>query len=64
MTDQHIDIVFTGPPGPEPGTCGFIEVERADGRSVAAGTWLQRPDGTWALRITAADIDRIAGASG
>jgi len=58
---DHIDIVFTGPPGPEPGTCGFIEVERADGHSVSAGTWLQRPDGHWVLRITAADFARATG---
>ena len=29
------------------------EVETDDGRAVSAGEWIRRPDGLWALRITA-----------
>jgi bifunctional non-homologous end joining protein LigD len=30
-----------------------VEVEDADGRSVVAGRWIERRDGTWALRLLA-----------
>ncbi|WP_165692597.1 hypothetical protein [Mycolicibacterium fortuitum] len=48
MSD-YIDVVFDGPPGPEPGR--FVEVENDKGASVRVGDWLERPDGNWALRI-------------
>jgi hypothetical protein len=51
---RHIDIVFDGPPGPDP-AC-LIEIEDADGRSIEIGEWIERPDGTWALRINAKDF--------
>lgn len=50
----YLDIVFDGPPdhdGPR-----FVEVEDATGASVRAvgwGGWVDRGDGTWALRIPA-----------
>lgn len=44
-----IDIVFDGPPAPEAGR--FVEVEDAEGRSIDLGGWMERNDGTWALRI-------------
>ena len=47
----YVDIVFDGPPGPESGR--FVEVEDASGKSIRLGEWLQRPDGSWALRIPA-----------
>ncbi len=46
---QAINIVFDGPPAPEGGR--FVEVETDDGHSMRIGHWLERPDGTWALRI-------------
>lgn len=49
----HIDIVFDGPPSHESGR--FVEVENAMGRSVGFGTWVEREDGFWALRITKND---------
>lgn len=50
-----INIVMEQPPGPD---SQFIEVETDDGRSIRAGIWLQRPDGFWSLRLTAADIEQ------
>lgn len=44
-----IDIIFTGPPGPDSGR--FIEVENAAGQSIRIGQWIDRGDGTWALRL-------------
>ena len=47
---ETIDVVFDGPPGPQPGR--FIEVEKtSDGTSINAGSWHERPDGKWALRL-------------
>lgn len=46
---EQVDIVFDGPPGPESGR--FVEVEDAKGQSVHVGTWLQREDNSWALRL-------------
>jgi hypothetical protein len=51
---RHIDIVFDGPPGPEP-AC-LIEIEDADGRSIEVGEWIERPDGSWVLRISPKDF--------
>ena len=45
---RTIDIVFDGPCGHESGR--FIEVEQ-DGKSIRVGEWVDRKDGTWALRI-------------
>jgi len=44
-----INIILDGPPGPESGR--FIEVEDDAGNSLSVGTWRQRKDGRWALRI-------------
>ena len=46
---EPVDIVFDGPPSPK--GCRFIEVEDAQGKSVRLGKWVDRGDGTWALRI-------------
>jgi hypothetical protein len=53
MTDQTrpINVLFDGPPDHEAGR--FIEVETDDGRSISAGEWIDRGDGSWALRIVA-----------
>ena len=53
MSD-YIDIVFDGPPSEQSGR--LIEVESPAGRSVRIGTWIERGDGLWALRITRDDI--------
>lgn len=47
---KYVDIVFDGPPGPEPN--GFVEVEDAERRSIRFGEWVERDDGCWALRIS------------
>ncbi|TFC59461.1 MULTISPECIES: hypothetical protein [unclassified Cryobacterium] len=47
---EFIDVVFDGPPSHESGR--FIEVEDPNGWSVNAGEWIDRGDGTWALRIS------------
>ena len=47
----YVDVVFDGPPGPE--APRFIEVEDEQGRSIKYGEWVQRSDGSWALRIPA-----------
>ena len=47
---ETIDVLFDAPPGPESGR--FIEVENEHRRSIRAGEWIDRGDGTWALRIT------------
>ena len=52
--DHFIDIVFDGPPGPEPGR--FVEVEDANGNSLRFGQWIERKDGTWVLRIKREDF--------
>lgn len=48
--ENYIDIVFDGHPGP--GTATFVEAESPAGESVSVGEWIQREDGTWALRLT------------
>jgi len=49
MSEQAINIIFDGPPGPSSGR--FIEVETDSGWSLNVGEWIERPDGLWALRI-------------
>jgi hypothetical protein len=49
----YVDIVFTGPPGPEPP--GFVEAEDEHGRSIRYGEWIERGDGYWILRIPSVD---------
>lgn len=49
-----VNIVFDGPPGPEAGR--FVEVETDDGKGVDVGQWIDRGDGTWALRIEKGDF--------
>jgi hypothetical protein len=51
-----INIIFDGPPEPVGGR--FVEVETDDGQSLNMGEWRQRPDGLWALRITALPVAR------
>ena len=53
---DHVDIVFDGPPGPEGNR--FIEVEDSNGKSIPFGEWIERKDGRWVLRITAADLQK------
>lgn len=53
-----IDIVFEGAPGPVAPT--FVEVENEEGASIRVGTWVERPDGYWALRITPATMQYSA----
>jgi hypothetical protein len=52
---REIHVVFDGPPETESGR--FVEVETADGRGVAAGRWLHRPDGLWALVLETVSRD-------
>lgn len=49
----YIDIVFDGPPGNEANH--FIEVESPTGASINVGQWVDRGDGTWALRLPWSD---------
>ena len=55
---RQIDVVFDGPPGPEPGR--FVEVEDESGRSIDVGEWVERADGYWGLRfrISAAAMEQ------
>lgn len=46
---RAVNIVFDGPPSPD--APRFIEVETDDGQSIRAGEWIERSDGTWALRL-------------
>lgn len=46
---MQVDVVFDGPPGPEPGR--FVEVEDMSGASIRVGQWIDRGDGYWALRL-------------
>lgn len=48
--DVTVDVVLDGPPNADPGR--FVEVETLEGRSTRAGRWIDRGDGTWALRLT------------
>ena len=49
FSDQEINIIFNGPPGPMP--IRFIEIEDADGNSINVGEWARREDDYWSLRI-------------
>ncbi len=51
-----IEIVFDGPPGPTAGR--FVEVEDGQGKSIKCGTWVQRADGYWVLRIKAEEVPK------
>ena len=53
--NDHIDIVFDGPPAPESGH--FVEVEDSSGHSIRFGEWVERPDGYWVLRIPKPTLD-------
>lgn len=44
-----VDVVFDGPPSARSGR--FIECEDEHGCGTKAGGWIDRGDGTWALRI-------------
>lgn len=50
-TGQPINVVFDGPPSHQSGR--FVEVEDDDGRGLSVGTWIERPDGFWVLRLKA-----------
>lgn len=52
MSEEMLDIVFDGPPSHESGR--FVEVENMDGKSVRVGRWIERDDGYWVLRMSAA----------
>ena len=47
--NQAINIIFDGPPSHESGR--FVEVETDEGKSISVGTWVEREDGYWSLRI-------------
>lgn len=50
MSTHVVNLVFDGPPGhvgPR-----FIEAEDEQGHSIRVGSWVQRPDGYWVLRIS------------
>jgi hypothetical protein len=49
MVGMNIDIVFDGPPGPEPPR--FVEVEDEQRKSIDFGEWVQRSDCYWVLRF-------------
>ncbi len=53
-TWDYIDIVFDGPPAIQ--MPRLVEVENAEGYSVSIGQWVKKPNGRWALRITAGDV--------
>lgn len=48
-TQDAINIVFDGPPGPTAGR--FVEVETDAGKSIKVGEWIDSGDGYWRLRI-------------
>lgn len=58
---MDIDIVFEGSPGPVAPT--FVEVENMDGASIRVGTWIDRGNGLWALRIPLPDLNDYAAQS-
>lgn len=51
---EHIDIVFDGGPSHQSGR--FVEVENIYGESRKIGTWINRGDGYWALRLSAVSM--------
>lgn len=56
---KHIDIVLSDVKGTP--DCKFVEIENAGGKSISLGTWVRRPDGFWAIRITREDIAGVFG---
>lgn len=46
---RPINIIFDGPPGPEPPR--FVEIETDDRSLIRVGQWIKRPNGRYALRI-------------
>ena len=46
---NFVEIAFDSPPNRNHGR--FVEVESVEGRSMSFGTWIQKPDGSWVLRI-------------
>ena len=54
---SYVDVVFDGPPGPDPGR--FVEVEDATGRSIRFGEWVERADGYWVLRLPLCDPNEV-----
>ena len=56
--EPYFDVVFDGPPSHESGR--FVEVENALGHGFNAGTWVERPDGFWALRIKRGEMSKGA----
>jgi len=55
MGEKEIFIVFDGAPGPD--APRFVKVEDADGHGVKIGTWVDRGNGYWALRIRPSEIE-------
>lgn len=43
-----VDFVFEGPPGPIP--TGFIDTMLPTGQGCGVGEWVEKADGTWAIR--------------
>ena len=56
--NEYVDIVFDGPPGPQPPR--FIEVEDSAGNSIKFGEWIERDDGDWVLRIDRQHFEKLA----
>jgi len=54
--ESFIDIVFDSSPGPDPSR--FVEVENDQGISIKFGEWVRRPDGYWALRFAAPEVQK------
>lgn len=52
---MSIEIIFDGAPGVDAGR--FVEVEDEGGSGMSIGEWIDRKDGTWALRL---DLDAEA----
>lgn len=49
IQSRYLDIVLDGPPSDLSGQ--FVEVESPAGTGVKVGTWINRGDGYWALRL-------------
>lgn len=52
----RIDVVFRIEPGGA--VPSFIEIEVA-GTTFRLGSWVQRGDGLWALRVTRDELERV-----
>jgi hypothetical protein len=61
MNAPYVDVVFDGPPGAQSGR--FIEAEDEHGCGTRAGEWIDRGDGTWALRIQVPVEEKLQAAS-